>query len=210
MTGGGRNPRVVALMKALPPAEDFSGKGNVCHPCMPNGDRALSHDDLLFIFAGISALGTIFTGVQMVQVALASYRQAPNRSTADAMADSIPLGVPRIPRRVIVWGLFTMALFLSTIFLLREARSVPGPPGPQGLIGPPGPPGPSVSDPRVEVLQHRLNDLARLAFLEGCQQRLAGVEDKFDDAAERARNLIGRAPGGPHGGLIPQIWGGQT
>jgi hypothetical protein len=91
-------------------------------------------------------------------------------------------------------------------FNRQNAAGPQGLPGPQGAQSIPGPPGPSVSDPRVDVLQHRLNVLARLAFLEGCQQRLAAVEDKFDEAAEMVKKLFSDGMGLAGRGMIQQPW----
>jgi hypothetical protein len=85
--------------------------------------------------------------------------------------------------------------------------------------------GPSATaglDQRIDIIQQQLaraeqnttsqsaliKQLLRLVFLEGCRERLAAVEDKFDEAAERARNLIGVPVAGPGGGriVIQQAW----
>jgi hypothetical protein len=107
--------------------------------------------------------------------------------------------------------LLVLLLYFGISHIQLGEKGNPGPPGPagsQGIPGPQGPPGPADSDPRVEVLQQRLNILVRLAFLEGCQQRLVAVEDKFGEAAEPARGLIGAPVGGPHGAsdTIEQTW----
>jgi hypothetical protein len=80
----------------------------------------------------------------------------------------------------------------------------------------------SALDQRIVILQQQLakaeqnttsqsaliKQLLRLAFLEGCQRRLDGVEDNFDEAAEGAKKLIGAPVVGPLGGrmMIQERW----
>jgi hypothetical protein len=154
--------------------------------------------------------------VGTILLMLAYHRGNLKRAAANVETEALPaLDRSRTSERdsgFIPWLAVLVAIALFSVgvvtFNRQNAAGPQGLPGPQGAQGIPGPPGPSVSDPRVDALQHRLNVLARLAFLEGCQQRLGAAGDKFDEAAERAKKLIdGNGLGGPTARFIVlQAW----
>jgi hypothetical protein len=108
------------------------------------------------------------------------------------------------------FGFAIVAIGEVLIHRSAEPLALPGPPGPQGIPGPQGPPGPSVADSRVDGIQQEIaklrpniQRLLRLASLERCEQRIATVEDQFEETAEAAKKLIGLSNTvGPLGGRI--------
>jgi hypothetical protein len=224
VTGGAANPAAVASMEALPPAEHCSGYGegyaNDYEVKLSPGEHFL--DALIWSWrnAWSFAEGRLWWSLPIALVAavIIGVLTRPTGAITRTLWPQIRNGViAAVLSPIIVVSAVFLYSFVILYPLDQDAKINSRLSDLEKKL-----PAAATPDQRIDILQQRLakveqtstsqsaliEQLLRLAFLEGCERRLAGVEDQFDHAAEQARNLIGIRGGGPLGGrmMIQQTW----